>query len=188
MTRTAFAIGILSVGLFAGSAIAQEATTGDAGTLDEAVAAKLFPAKPPYSPYAGRNFPTRPLFGDTHLHSSLSFDAGMTGATVGPEDAYRFARGEEVVSSTGQPFKLSRPLDFLVVADHSDNMGLASDFFAGKPEILADPRARRWYDMIKAGKVGEAFSELIVAFSAGDLPKSMHYFVRSNHNGYIDEH
>ncbi len=64
----------------------------------------------------------------------------MTGITVGPEDAYHFARGEEVVSSTGQPVRLSRPLDFLVVADHSDDMGMAPDFFAGKPEILADRR------------------------------------------------
>ena len=175
MTRAAFAIGICSIGLFAGSAMAQDVVSGDAGTLIEGVASKLFPAKPPYSPYAGRNFPTRPLFGDTHLHTSLSMDAGMTGTTVGPEDAYRFARGEEVVSSTGQPVKLSRPLDFLVVADHSDNMGLAPDFFAGKPEILADPTARRWYDMIKAGKVSEAFSELVVAFSTGGLPKTMQY-------------
>ena len=99
----------------------------------------------------------------------------MTGTTVGPEGAYRFARGEEVVSSTGQPVKLSRPLDFLVVADHSDNMGLAPDFFAGKPEILADPLARRWYDMIKAGKVSEAFTELLGAFTTVGLPKTMQY-------------
>jgi hypothetical protein len=102
-------------------------------------------------------------------------DAGMTGTTVGPVDAYRFAKGEEVVSSTGQPVKLSRPLDFLVVADHSDNMGLAPDFFAGKPEILADPDARRWYDMIKAGNVSQAFSELIVAFTTTGLPETMQY-------------
>ena len=143
--------------------------------LIEGVASKLFPAKPPYSPYVGRNFPTRPLFGDTHLHSSLSMDAGLTGTTVGPEDAYRFAKGEEVVSSTGQPVRLSRPLDFAVVTDHSDNMGLALDFFAGKPEILADPRARRWYDMIKAGNVAEAFNEMLPAFAQGDLPKTMQY-------------
>ena len=56
-----------------------------------------------------------------------------------PRDAYRFARGEEVTASSGQPVKLSRPLDFLVVADHSDNMGFFPDLFAGKPELLADP-------------------------------------------------
>src|SRR5262245_19881446 len=78
--------------------------------------------KPVYSPYANRDFPTRPYFGDTHLHTSFSMDAGAFGARLGPKDAYRFARGEQVTSSTGQPVKLSRPLDFLVVADHSDNM------------------------------------------------------------------
>ena len=94
----------------------------------------MFPSKPPYSPYAGRNFPTRPFFGDTHLHTSFSMDAGAFGARLGPRDAYRFARGEEVTASSGQPAKLSRPLDFLVVADHSDNMGFFPDLFAGKPE------------------------------------------------------
>jgi hypothetical protein len=75
-----------------------------------------------YSPYAGRSFPSRPLFGDSHVHTANSFDAGAMGATLGPKDAHRFARGEEVVSSTGIPVKLSRPLDWLVVADHSDNI------------------------------------------------------------------
>ena len=50
-----------------------------------------------------------------------------------PSDAYRFAKGEEVTASSGQPAKLSRPLDFLVVADHSDNMGFFPDLLAGKP-------------------------------------------------------
>ncbi|NIV48917.1 MAG: DUF3604 domain-containing protein, partial [Gammaproteobacteria bacterium] len=59
----------------------------------------------------------------THLHTGMSMDAGAFGARLKPEDAYRFARGEELTSSTGQRVKLSRPLDFLVVADHSDNMG-----------------------------------------------------------------
>ena len=44
------------------------------------------------------------------------------------------------MASSGQPVKLSRPLDFLVVADHSDNMGFFPDFLAGKPELLADPQ------------------------------------------------
>ena len=93
---------------------------GDVGVLTQDRAAKAFPAKPPYSPYAGRSYPTRPLFGDTHLHTSFSMDAGAFGARLDPSDAYRFAKGEELVSSTGQPVRLSRPLDFLVVADQSD--------------------------------------------------------------------
>jgi len=82
-----------------------------------------FPAQKHYSPYAGRNFPTEVFWGDTHLHTGNSLDAGAFGARLLPEDAHRFARGEELVSSTGLRVKLSRPLDFLVVADHSDNMG-----------------------------------------------------------------
>src|SRR6478672_7494787 len=76
--------------------------------------------KPAYSPYVDRDFPTRPFFGDTHLHTSFSFDAGAFGARLTPRDAYRFARGEQVMASSGQPTKLSRPLDFLVVADRSE--------------------------------------------------------------------
>ena len=94
----------------------------DAGTHDKASVEKAFP-KRSYSPYAGRNFPTRPYFGDTHLHTGFSMDAGAFGARLSPRDAYRFARGEEVMASSNQPVKLSRPLDFLVVADHSDHMG-----------------------------------------------------------------
>jgi hypothetical protein len=76
---------------------------GDVGTFDKPAAEKLFPVKRAYSPYAGRNFPTRPFFGDTHLHTSFSFDAGAFGARLGPSDAYRFAKGEEVTASSGQP-------------------------------------------------------------------------------------
>ena len=104
----------------------------DIGQADQAMLDKVHPTKPPYSPYAGRNFPTRPLFGDTHLHTGLSFDAGIFGCRLGPADAYRFARGEEVTASSGQRVKLSRPLDWLVVADHSDNMGLINDIIAGQ--------------------------------------------------------
>jgi len=155
---------------------AQSALASDAGTLDKATAEKVHPSKPPYSPYAGRNFPTQPYFGDTHLHTSFSMDAGAFGARLGPREAYRFARGEQISSNTGQPVKLSRPLDFLVVADHSDNMGFFPDLFAGKPEVLADPTGRRWYDLIKSGKGGEAAMEIIIAFSHNKFPKDLMYF------------
>jgi hypothetical protein len=151
------------------------ADQADVGQLDKAKAAKGFPAKPVYSPYAERNFPTRPLFGDTHLHTAASFDAGAFGARLTPRDAYRFARGGQVMASSGQPVRLSRPLDFLVVADHSDNMGMFPDLFAGKPEVIADPQARKWYDMIQSGQGGDAALEIIFSFGKGTLPKSMIY-------------
>jgi hypothetical protein len=146
--------------------------SGDAGTLDKDTAARSFP-KPAYSPYAGRNFPTRPLFGDTHVHTSFSMDAGAFGARLGPRDAYRFARGEELTASSGQRVKLSRPLDFLVVADHSDNMGFFPQLLAGDPRMLADPMGRRWYEMIQSGQGAEAALEIIVAFSQGTFPKAL---------------
>jgi hypothetical protein len=147
----------------------------DVGTLDKEQAAKGFPSKPPYSPYAGRDFPTRPFFGDTHLHTSFSMDAGAFGARLGPKEAYRFARGEEIMASSGQRVKLSRPLDFLVVADHSDNMGFFPQLFAGAPNLLADPTGRRWYDMIQSGKGADAAIEIIVSFSQGKFPKALEF-------------
>src|ERR1700709_788241 len=83
-------------------AVAGEDQTTDIGTLDKETADKAFPTKPPYSPYAGRNFPTRPYFGDTHTHTSYSMDAGAFGARLGPKDAYRFAKGEEGTASPRQ--------------------------------------------------------------------------------------
>src|SRR6476646_5066654 len=152
---------------FALPATAEDRLITDVGTLDKDSAEKVFPAKRAYSPYAGRNFPTRPLFGDTHLHTSFSMDAGAFGARLGPRDAYRFAKGEEVMASSGQLAKLSRPLDFLVVTDHSDNMGFFPDLLAGKPELLADPLGRKWYDMIQSGNGAEAAVEIVTAFGAG---------------------
>ena len=156
--RAAFSLALAT--FLAGTAGAAPEHTGDMGTLTAEKVGKSFPAIP-YSPYADRNFPTRPLFGDTHLHTAFSMDAGAFGARLGPRDAYRFARGEEIMASSGQPAKLSRPLDFLVVADHSDNMGFFPDLFAGKPEMLADPTGRKWYDMIQSGKGAEAAIEII---------------------------
>jgi hypothetical protein len=91
------------------NAVAAETSgVGIANTADKAKIEKSYPSKPHYSPYAGRNYPTRPLFGDTHLHTGFSMDAGAFGARLTPRDAYRFARGEEITSNSGQPVKLAR--------------------------------------------------------------------------------
>jgi hypothetical protein len=134
-----------------------------------------FPGQQHYSPYAGRNFPSRVFWGDTHLHTGMSMDAGAFGARLGPEDAYRFARGEEVTSSTGLKVKLSRPLDFLVVADHSDNMGFFPRLYSGEPSMLADPTGKKWYDMVQAGgqEGVKAAVEIIIAFSQNKFPPAL---------------
>jgi hypothetical protein len=128
-----------------------------------------------YSPYADRDFPSMVYFGDTHLHTSLSMDAGAFGNRLGLDDAYRFARGEQVTASSGQQARLSRPLDFLVIADHSDNMGLFPDLFAGKEHILADPTGKDWYERIQAGEGVSVALELIGRFSQGDFPEALVY-------------
>ena len=129
----------------------------------------------PYSPYAQRDFPDRPLWGDTHLHTAISFDAGAFGARLLPPDAYKFAKGEEIVAATGQPVRMSRPLDFLVVADHSDNMGLFPELQAGTPFVMASETGRRWNKMINAGgqEAVAAAVELIAAFSQGKFPEEL---------------
>lgn len=152
---------------FAGDAVGLPAPTKDAEGA--------FPSQRHYSPYAGRNFPTQVFWGDTHLHTGMSMDAGAFGARLGPEDAYRFARGEELTSSTGLKVKLDRPLDFLVVADHSDNMGFFPRLYEGDHDFLADPTGKKWYDMIQAGgqEGVKAATEIIVAFSQGTFPEKL---------------
>ena len=150
---------------------AEPTAVSDIGTIDKEALSKILPSKPPYSPYAGRNFPTRPLFGDTHVHTSYSLDAGAAGARLGPVEALRFGKGEEVRASSGQPVKLSRPLDFMVVADHSDGFGLFPRLFAGDPALLADPQVRKWYDMMKAGNGMQVAYEIVQAQSSGNVPK-----------------
>lgn len=138
----------ISLSVITATSMAQDTGTASKETLSAAYTGKA------YSPYAKRNFPEQPLWGDSHLHTSLSVDAGLFGNTLPPREAYRFARGEEVVSATGQPVRLSRPLDWLVVADHSDGMGLIDDLRKGTPEVLAFEQGARWSTDLRAG--GEA--------------------------------
>ena len=119
-----------------------------------------------YSPYVERtavdsNFAEGVYWGDTHLHTSYSTDAGMMGNTLGPKEAYRFARGEEVVASHGMRVRLIRPLDFLVVADHAENLGLAPYIDESNPELLKSGWGRAVHDLVKAGNSREAFQKWI---------------------------
>ncbi len=168
------AVGLAALAALApafGQQPAQQGLGNDIGDIQPADAKKFY-KKPGYSPYAGKNFPERPLFGDEHVHTGWSADAGMSGATLTPVDAVRFARGEEVVSTTGQPVKLAHPDDWVAVTDHSDGMGTIAGIREGNPEMMTDPTVKRWHDMMKAGpeEAGKAMFELIAAQSNKKLP------------------
>ena len=150
-----------------GGALAQ---TGAGHPEDMSEPTKIF------SPYVERtvadsNFAEGVYWGDTHLHTSYSTDAGMMGNKLGPEEAYRFARGEEVLTSHGLRVRLIRPLDFLVVADHAENLGLAPFIDESNPELLKSEWGRKVHDMVKAGNSREAFQTWLVdAVTAGKDP------------------
>jgi hypothetical protein len=114
--------------------------------------------KKEYSPYLDIGYPQRVFWGDTHVHTSYSTDAGMLGNRLGPDEAYRFARGEVVVSSIGVRARLQRPLDFLVVSDHAENLGLAPMIAEKNPDLLRTEFGREISALVYSGKYGDAFA------------------------------
>jgi hypothetical protein len=148
------------------------ALTGCGKETESAKAPPADASKVQYSPYLkGDHTPApddgmRPYYGDTHLHTSYSTDAGMLGTTLGPDEAYRFARGEEVKSNSGLPVRLQRPLDFLVVADHAENLGLAPMIAESNPALLANSWGKQAHDLVKAGRGPDAFNMWAAAMQA----------------------
>jgi hypothetical protein len=151
-------------------ALAAPAAAQDFGNAEQFAAGTLKDKE--YSPYAGRGFPTQVFWGDSHLHTNLSVDAGMFGNRLGLDEAYRFTRGDEVISSTGVRAKLSRPLDWVVVADHSDGYGMFAKIASGDPELMKNETARRWNRMFTEGgeSAVDATLEIIDLFSRGEMP------------------
>jgi len=94
---------------------------------------------------------------------------------LGLEDAYRFARGEEVRASSGQRVKLSRPLDFLVVADHAEALGSMDELIKGNPDLIKDPTLKRWRELFNSGPAGaqEAYTEMNRASTEGTTPEAL---------------
>ncbi|OYW52198.1 MAG: hypothetical protein B7Y80_20400 [Hyphomicrobium sp. 32-62-53] len=127
-----------------------------------------------YSPYAFRDFPDQVFFGDMHIHSNLSPDAGLLGTSLSAGDVYRAARGETVTSNTGQPFRLVRPLDFLVLTDHAEAMGLASMIRESNPVLLSSTRGREVWEGFQGGPESamKAFGTLLVYTEIGNDPFS----------------
>jgi len=122
---------------------------------------------------AADDYPTRVFWGDMHLHTANSGDAFAYGARLGPDDALRFAKGEEVVSSTGLRAKLARPLDFLVIADHAEGLGMMNEIYEGNPDLVSDPTMARWRDLMHEGgeAAHRATREIVMSHANGTLPE-----------------
>jgi Protein of unknown function (DUF3604) len=129
-------------------------------------------------------YPERVYFGDTHLHTSNSIDAFGFGVKLGPEQALRFARGEEVTASWGLQAKLDRPLDFLVIADHSGGLGATQALYDAPRFMIKDPTLLRWHDMMHEGPDGrlKATSELIDMAGRGKMPEGLRDPARTKKN------
>ena len=154
-------------------------------TPDKDSVARVY-AKPEFSPYAGREYPSSVFWGETHLHTAVSVDAG-TMCTVGQEDAFRFARGEEVTTTHGLRAKLRRPLDFMVLTDHAEMYGLMPQLIAGDPEILAQEKGREWHEALTSGDSDKAFAtamEIVGSLSASDEPINSDRVVKSAWRSY----
>ena len=142
--------------------------------------------KPQFSPYAGRDFPTQVFWGDTHLHTAISVDAG-TMCTVGQEDAYRFAKGEEITTTHGLRAKLSRPLDWLVISDHAEMYGLMPQLKKGNPEILSTEKGKKWYDQLQSGDrdiIFQTAMEIVASLQQPDPPFKSDKIVRDAWHEY----
>ena len=169
LIRFAVAAALAGGMVFAASA-ADRSGVGIADTADKAKIEKAFPGKPGYSPYAGRQFPTMPLFGDTHLHTGFSMDAARSapGSAPGMPTVSPAARRSPPTpaswSSFSPPARLSRrcrPLGWHRVLSAADGR---------RPRTARDPQGRKWYDQIRGGKGAEAALDIIVSFGKGQLP------------------
>ncbi|MEM7780769.1 MAG: DUF3604 domain-containing protein [Pseudomonadota bacterium] len=124
-------------------------------------------------------FPDRPYWGDTHLHTDNSVDAFGFGVRLGPEAALRFARGETVTATTGSEAQLARPLDFLVISDHSDALGATRRLYDAPrwyvSWVIGDETVLRWYDMMHESPEQSqlAVAEIITRAATGMVPEAL---------------
>ena len=152
--------------------------SGSLITLGSPVAAQDTPFAAPgagteYSPYPEQTFTNRVLIGDTHLHTSFSADAGLVGAILSPDDAFRYAKGENVTSNTGIPARISRPLDWLVVTDHAENLGLPAALAERDPTLIETEWGAELADIAAPGTLASqiaAYEKWITTLGTGNDP------------------
>ena len=106
---------------------------------------------------------TELLWGDTHLHTSFSFDAYTLGnATADPDTAYRFAKGLSVIHPGHRArVQIDRPLDFLVVTDHAEGLGAMAELAGGHPVLVGNEKGKRWQQMLADGELNAVLTEIV---------------------------
>jgi len=180
--------GKLLIFLFTAILASMIASISTAVAQELEVTVKDFAEQKVYSPYAGRAYADQVFFGDTHFHTELSFDAGLIGTSLDAHDGFRMARGEKVISNTGQPVQLIRPLDFLVITDHAELIGLASAIRESNPLLLAEPWGKWIYERFNSGAEGrmEGFADIIKrATVLGENPFESEDLTRTIWNEFI---
>ncbi|MYD98298.1 MAG: DUF3604 domain-containing protein [Gammaproteobacteria bacterium] len=131
-------------------------------------------AEESYSPHVDPSYATNVYWGDTHVHTALSSDAFIFSTRLTPDDAYRFAKGEKIRATSGEEVRLRRPLDFLMVSDHAENMGVIARIHAGDESLLATEAGKRTaqaleYPVSLVEALNADSDDLLNAFNAATL-------------------
>ncbi len=168
--------------------VALAAISGTASAQELILKAEDVAEKKVYSPYADRAYVDRVFFGDMHFHTNLSFDAGLIGTTLDAHAGFRMARGEKVISNTGQPVQLIRPLDFLAITDHAEMVGMAPAIRESNPLLLADSFGKWMHERFNAGQEGrmEAVRAVVAKGTSGENPFSSDDLARSIWGEFIE--
>ncbi len=116
------------------------------------------------------------LWGDTHVHSRNSVDAFASGlASTDADTAYRYARGIPVVfPKTGQRVQIDEPLDFMVLADHAENLGIAPRIERGDPAMLGTALGRRLAEIL-AARGGSAMTSALMGFDQAEADRPAYF-------------
>ncbi len=108
-----------------------------------------------------RNPNRNAYFGDVHVHTRLSVDAYLFGTRTGPDDAYRFAKGEAIPHATGRPLQLVKPLDFQAVTDHGFYLGVIAELAEGSGAGSDHPLAVAARNISTPADSRRAFTEMV---------------------------
>ena len=146
-----------------------------------------------YSKPVASDYPKNVYWGDTHLHTRNSADAySMGNMNMTPAQAYRFARGQEMIAHNGMRVQLRRPLDFLVVSDHSEYLGGFYRFDVKDPLVMDTVAGRRWADYVAEGDYASFFSAFVDSINEPEnhppFPKEVQKIIWEDVGKTADEH